>query len=157
MIIDFNILEDNNVDIRQYWKEYWDLYRTDIMALTDSQINDEDALGVSCKQYRIMQYYLGFYLVVMIYLEMIATKINTWSYYVNKYDLKNKKYNLGCNNISLDKILEIFGLPTVVGSGIEHMNIEGVFIVEPSEALIGNNEIVDMDNLIYCNTNFDSL
>ncbi len=106
---------------------FWNLYKVKILELNTRAWKEEDLRGESLTQWSIMQYYNVLSLVILIYLDIKKnnTIYPTWSYYNTKYDLDNKKKCLACNNIDLDKILNIFDLPfTSIGEGIGAMEIE---------------------------------
>lgn len=125
------------------------LYRADILALHTKQWKEEDISGKSCIQYKIHQYYLATYYVTLIYLEL-QQGINTdWEYYKEKYKTDTIRKCLSCNNIDLNAILTLFGLPTTIcEGGIECMGLEEDFEIEPETftAPVYNN--VDIKTLI---------
>jgi hypothetical protein len=80
-----------------------------------------------------MKYFLAIELIVAMYKEVSSGVPNTWSYYIEKYKLKENKKCLACVNIALNDIMAVFGLPPVPeGNGIEHMEDEVTLEVEPN-------------------------
>lgn len=116
------------------WVSYANLYKDKIKISYTKWFNLEDNYGNSCKQYGQMQFYLAFFLVSMVYNELINYHTTISDTYA-KYDLSEKRKKLYCNGIDLNDILTIFGLPKVneiiLPYGIEHIGIETNFIVEP--------------------------
>ena len=109
-------------------------YRTDILALHTTMWNQEDYRGSSCIQYKIMHYYLAIYLATLIYCEASNEIENTSAYYETKYNLDVLREKFACNGISLNNIFLDFGIafPSDCGEGIECMELESNFIIEPS-------------------------
>jgi hypothetical protein len=125
-----------------YFKSFMDYYRSILMTLYRKNWKREDYYELSYYQYVISQYWYALYLVVLIKYEVLEGINTEWSYYIDKYELEDKRKKLACNSISLKKILEIFELPTLTTSstegtfdnvGIESDIIEDDFIVENTE------------------------
>ena len=110
------------------------LYKDDILILHSKQWKEEDISGQSCIQYKIYNYYLTIYYVILIYLEIKDGVNLEWNYYEEKYKLNKISKCLACNNINLNKILNIFGLPLTIcteDGGIECMGLQENFEIEP--------------------------
>lgn len=122
-------------NLSSYWNTFWGIYGEDILALSDKWYNNEAIHGTSCKQYKVYQYYLAFYLGVLIKAEIDNGQEVDYDYFNTKYGLDDKKNKLACNNISLDEVLSSFGIAWEDNTGIEGMGIEENFIVEPDYTL----------------------
>lgn len=139
-------------------KEAFLLYKTDILKLHNKVWKDEDYEGESCNQFVLYQYYLAIYFVVLIWLYVQQNPNKTWVEIEEHFDINNKRKQLACNNIDLDKILNIFSLPLkgTCHGGIENMGFEHCFIIEPSSVcqVTPNTEVVDMlailNNMNHC-------
>lgn len=119
----------SNLD--SYWFSFYNLYGSSILTLSSKWSSQEKIYGNSCTQYKVNQYYLAFYLGVMIRNELDKGYESSASYYETKYGISDKRKILTCHNINLDKILDIFDISFTEGEGIEGMEIENNFIVEP--------------------------
>lgn len=138
---------NKTTDIEARWNAFFQLYKDDILALHSIQWRDESVYNRSCIQYGIMKYYLAFYLCLLIYIEVINGVSHSWEYYVDKYNLEDITNYLASNNISMTDILDIFGLPIVISSGIGYKEIGLTFnIGEPIESTNINN--IDIDVLL---------
>lgn len=116
-------------------KDFWIMFKSDILKLTTKSWKEEDNAGSSYSQWKVMQYYNVLSLVILIYLDVQKnqTIYTDWSYYNTKYDLDAKRKCLACECIDLDKVLELFGFPFNNGlPEIEGFNIENTFIIEGS-------------------------
>jgi len=111
------------------------LYREDAIKLLKKSWNEEDLNETSNEQFRAAQYSFAIQLVILIYLDYTRFPSLGWAYYVAKFELEKFSKCLKCYNINLDKILEKFSLPSVLG-GIEFQEIEETFIIEED----GDNE-----------------
>jgi hypothetical protein len=134
-------------------KNFFTYYRNDILTLHRKQWSEESIRDKSCVQYKIQQYYLALYLVLLIKVEVDSGVNTTWQYYIDKYGLADKAKKFACNNISLKQILSIFGLPTSTTTeteldsiGINYDDISVEFVVggEDSDT---NNVVVDIQEL----------
>lgn len=123
---------NKTTELETYIANVFSLYRKDILALHIKEWKEEDISGKSCIQYKIYQYYLAVYYVILIYLEL-KQGINTdWNYYESKYKISTIRKCLSCDKIDLNAILNIFGLPsTTPDGGIEDMGLEETFEIEP--------------------------
>ena len=120
-------------DIEIKWNTWWKSIKFKVLELSEKQFITEDVYGKSKIQYKIYQYYLAFYLVLLVYLEYKSGYNTNWNYYIKKYKLETKKHNLACNGVNLNILLSVFGLPRVfTNGGIEDMVIETSFEVEPT-------------------------
>ncbi|SRR6266403_4042359 len=147
---------NKTTELETYIANVFSLYRKDILSLHYKEWKEENISGKSCIQYKVYQYYLAIYYVILIYLEL-KQGINTdWNYYIKKYNLDKISKCLACDNIDLESILKIFGLSiTTCIDGIECIGVEESFEVEP--VLIGYiptyNKVIIKDllnNLISC-------
>lgn len=114
-------------------REFWLIFKTDILKLSNLSWKEEDYTGKSYNQWKVMQYYSVLSLIILLYLDIQKNKTvhTNWDYYNTKYKLDEKRKCLACECIDLDKILTIFNFPFInCGGGIECMNIENTFIVE---------------------------
>lgn len=146
-------------EIETLLKDAWALYKTDVIAFHTKQWKEEDIRERSEKQWDAMQYYYAVYLCILIWWEAkrnggiidpVATK--------TKYDLVAKRKCLACKGINLDKLLEIFGLQAVAGTGsggdgLETVEIESTLVVESDDSTSSSSNI-DIKALInkanYC-------
>lgn len=142
-------------ELENYINKSFSLYRNEILALHLKQWKEEDISGKSCSQYKAYKYHLAIYYVILIYLELKQGIHTDWIYYNNKYKLDTIKKCLACDNIILEKLLNIFGLPsTICDGGIECMSLEESFIIEPEllEETIEYNTVNIKDILNNLNT-----
>ena len=147
-------VEPSNIEV--IWNSYFTHYRDNILS-SHYQVNDnEDMFNKDNNIYKIMYYYLAFYLVLLVYLEIQDRVHSDWSYYVNKYDLINQSKIFGCNGISLDKVFELFGIDYNNTGGIGNMQIDSTFQVDSSDSAINSSvEFQDLlNNMSGCNNQF---
>lgn len=124
---------DNYLDGRI--RAYWLFFKADILALTTKGWNEEDLRGKSCTQYKVMQYYYLLYILILLYEDLKANSVlqPSWSYYNTKYNIDGLRKCLACIGIDIDKALAVFNFPLVPCiNGLECMDVEGSFIVEPT-------------------------
>jgi len=117
-----------------YWKQTFDLYKSDITYLLTQWWNQEDIKDKSAIQYKVMQYYLAYYYVALIYMKVNRGFEGDWAAIESNYDMTSIRQSLSCNGIKLEDILDIFGLnANTVNSGIEVMQVESTLVVETTE------------------------
>lgn len=119
-------------NLNKYWYSFYKLYGSAILNLSDKWSNQEKIYGNSCTQYKVNQYYLAFYLAVMIKNELDKGYTTSATYYETKYNISDKKKILICYNINLDKIFDIFDIHFTEDSGIGEIGIEDTLVVEPN-------------------------
>lgn len=117
--------------ISDYINTSFSVYKKDILANFYKQVNDEELKGESCRQYNF-HFYLGLYLVILVYKEFLKYPLKDWSYFETKYNLKVLKDCLLCHNVDLNTILTSFQLPIITGDGINFREIEQTLEVEPT-------------------------
>lgn len=132
---------------------FFQYYYNDIMQLYQKFWFQESIYDKSCIQYQINQYNGAIILLSLISYEVNEGIQTDWSYYIDKYKLDDKAKILACNNISLKKGLEIFGLNTAVNvneivdnNAVEYAIVENTLIVEPSDTT--SDIIVDISDLL---------
>lgn len=107
------------------------LYKKSIVNNFLSEINDEQLKGESTIQYNNFDIYLAIYIVTLVFLEVKKYPTKTWDYFVSKYNLNKLKECFACKGIKLDDILTQYQLPILTGDGIDFLEIENTFQVEP--------------------------
>lgn len=115
-------------------KEFWSVFKVDILKLTNKSWKEEDYRGKTYTHWQIQQYYnaLGLVLLLVLDIKKNGNVYTDWSYYNTKYKIDDYRKCLACACIDLDKILSIFGLPFEdCEGGIECRGIEITFEVEP--------------------------
>ena len=121
---------NNTTIIDDYWKEYYQLYRTTIVSTIQNGWKQEDVWGITCDYNIVRKFQYTFFYVLMIYLEIKRGIVTDWTYYEVKYDILNVRKCLTCYGIRLDDVFDIFNLNN--GEyGIENIGIELTYEVEP--------------------------
>lgn len=132
----YNIEEVNARENYATWMRYnYDA----IQSLLKRQFQKEDLYNKAYLNRIVMQYYLAFYLVWMVADEYYNSTNKDWNYYLEKYDLENKRKALGCNGISLEKLLEIFGFAKTIDNlfgGINSNEISSTFVAGDHDEII---------------------
>lgn len=121
-----NIRTNQATKIDSVWHEFYNLYKVDITSILTKLWKQEDLFGRSNLNYRLLQYQLTFSYITLLFIEYERQIATDWNYYEEKYELSRYRKVFACNNISLDKLLELFNLPynnevekQINGSGIE--------------------------------------
>lgn len=114
---------------------YFSAFKSDIVALHQTQWNSEDLKGKSKSQWMVMQYYNLMYLLILVHKEVTRTKHldYSWSYYEQKFNLVAVRECMGCYGINWNKAIEAFDLNNLVPGGIEDMSLEETFIIYGEE------------------------
>ena len=133
-------------NLTDYWYSFYNLYGNSILNISSKWANQEKIYGNSCTQYKVNQYYLAFYLGVMIKNELDKGYTTSATYYETKYAISDKRKILTCYNISLDKIFDIFDIHFTEDNGIGGIGIEDTLVVEPNYT--NNNSIINITNLL---------
>jgi uncharacterized UPF0146 family protein len=123
--------EDNLItDLEHNYAEAFNLYRDDIFKLHQNIWKEERVAGHSFLYFKVMQYYLAFYLGVLIYLDFkegLLSKDELWA----KYEIDCKRDILACHGIDIDAILDAFGIVyTVVECGIGSVTVDTTLVVD---------------------------
>ena len=142
--------------LEQYINAFFAEYRSIIITLTRKSWAKEDLNGEGCSIFTVAQYYFAMYIAILFHLELQLNIPRTWQYYEDKYKLKELEDKVACNNISLSKILSLFGIvkSNSTEGGIEFMGVEYDFIVEPDNSLdpeVITVNIQDKFNINECN------
>lgn len=144
----------NLTNIESYINTAFKLYKASIIKNFLAQVNDEELKGENCRQYNF-SFYLAVYLVTIVYQDVIKYPSKSWDYFVTKYDLEKYKKCLACDGIKLDDILISFTLPPVaVSSGINNLQIEKTFEIEPTDLtpIVIEPTIVDLSTILVAST-----
>lgn len=140
---------NKTTDLENLMTKVFSIYRKDILALHTKEWKEEDITGKSCIQYKIYQYYLAIYYVILIYIELKQGIHTDWEYYTKKYNTDSIRKCLACDGIDLNTILNTFGLPTTeCEGGIECMGLEESFEIEPTTFTTPTYNNVNVLNLL---------
>ena len=129
-----------NYNISDMYKLYNEELYNIILAFDKDRAN----YGFSCKQHLLDQYRLAFGLALYIK-DLIQYTSISFSQLSAKLSLDTISDTLYCNGISLFEILEYYGIKDDNLGGIENMEINSTFIIEPE--LISNVIIKDIQTL----------
>jgi hypothetical protein len=144
------VLNDYQVKVNSFF----DNYKEAIYTLHYNQFKQESIYDKSCLQFKVIDYYSALYLVSLIYQDILDNPLYDWEYFKVKYDLVNINKCYACKGIKLTDIFKLFGYPFKnTQIGIELMEIESTFIVEPS--VINDNLLqVNIFDYINATTNY---
>lgn len=107
---------DNRTDVEIIWADMFNEYISDILVLQRKLETQEDVYGRSCIQYQIARYYYAFTYVLMIYIDYKRGFFDDWADVIVKYDMETMDKKFNCNDIVLDTLLGIAGLPEYTSS-----------------------------------------
>lgn len=149
-------------DIEVYWNNMFQYYLDDILSIQSKLNTQEDIYGRSCKQYIIARYYYAFIYVLLLYV-IYKRGYYTWKEMIEQYNVTEMDKKFGCNNINLDKLLKISGLPiyTSVEQISEGRTLNNTYSVGSGITTSQSNETYSRDeilnivnNLELCNSIF---
>lgn len=121
-------------------KLYWSGFSTILFSAIQNFKRDEMIHGYSCKQYIIEQYKLAFFLALVV-LDYMETNHVDYATAYTDLNLSQKIDNLACNNIKWSDVLLTLGINIENGEGINYMELEQTFIIEPQGVQVPINTI----------------
>ena len=126
----------------------FDYYKSTIYALHHTLWNEEDIEGKgNCILYKLGKYNLAILYVSLIWLDIQAGYM-TWNQIKTKYEIDRLQQCYACEDISLTKLFEFFGLQ-IIEEGTENMGIENSLFIE--ENIQNNYQLTDA-LLVYYNS-----
>lgn len=134
-------------------KEFFIYFKPQIIELSKKQWNEEDLKGKSNYQFLIQDIYYLLYLLILIDIDISITgKFYSWDYYKTKYNIEKLEDCFNCKKINFKKAIEIFGFFNNCNEGIECIETENTFIVEPITTPYTTLPIITSSTTTYMNS-----
>lgn len=125
-----NIAKPKEIDY--FLRDFTNLYKSSYENLLTKLYIQEDLRGESNYQYDILYFDYLFNTMYLLYIDYNRNPELGWTYFYNKYSMDFIKKLYRCRGINIDKVFDIFHLPTDFTTELEvsGAEIEETFVVE---------------------------
>jgi hypothetical protein len=138
-------------------KNFFSYFKPQIIELSKKQWNEEDLKGKGTTQFIIQDIYYLLYLFILIDIDTSITgKFYNWEYYKTKYNIEKLEDCINCKGINFKKAVEIFDFFKNCNEGIECIEVENTFIVEPEEIPYINFSTITPSSSLFMNNLLDN-